>query len=580
MSQYLAVVDTSGIQPYIFNGNRMRENIGASSLVALATREWALDALPTPNNVHRPQGGGDVTLSPGGEGLAAQVVCAAGGNVVVIFQSEDASRKFAQNLSRFALERAPGLRLIVARVPFCGTDSFHDQLKEAFTDLNRKKRAAVYDQPLLGVGPTVMCRWTGFPATGIVKSAGEDDPGYPASPETLAKSRAGQPGTGAADVRLRKDFLGLPSMRTGPFTFPSKFDDLGGTEGEANYIAVVHADGNGMGDRIRRITKEVGQGEDAAAKLTEFSEALALKSLQALQTTVARLARSARRHPPESGGWIVPHPVHSGVPPVSLRRDKNASSRTFHLPMRPLVFGGDDVTFVCDGRLGISLAIAYLEAFEAATADLSNDDDPVTACAGVAIVATHYPFAQAYTLAEELCSSAKKYHRELLEEHGGRPTSAIDWHFTTGGLYGSLAAIRQREYQFESDAESLALRPLALQNDEADRVGRSWARLRTAVDAFQSEEWQSQRNKLKALLATMSRSKDPKEIEAFRMRYLGTDQLPDLCLPETAGNYRDDAWIMDDSIMTQPIQRNVYFDAAEAVDWFIPLAETGASDAT
>jgi len=47
---YLIVVDTMQIQPYIFGSNRLRENLGASYLVAQATEDWAWDHLPKPNN--------------------------------------------------------------------------------------------------------------------------------------------------------------------------------------------------------------------------------------------------------------------------------------------------------------------------------------------------------------------------------------------------------------------------------------------------------------------------------------------------------------------------------------------------
>ena len=43
----VTVLDTTGIQPYIFGSNRLRENIGASYLVSQATDNWAREALNT-----------------------------------------------------------------------------------------------------------------------------------------------------------------------------------------------------------------------------------------------------------------------------------------------------------------------------------------------------------------------------------------------------------------------------------------------------------------------------------------------------------------------------------------------------
>ena len=44
------------------------------------------------------------------------------------------------------------------------------------------------------------------------------------------------------------------------------------------------------------------------------------------------------------------------------------------LVQKPFVIAGDDVTFVCDGRLGISLATRYVEKFEEYTKNKIRDD--------------------------------------------------------------------------------------------------------------------------------------------------------------------------------------------------------------
>ena len=45
MSLIVTVLDTTGIQPYIFGSNRLRENVGASYLVSQATDEWVKEVL-------------------------------------------------------------------------------------------------------------------------------------------------------------------------------------------------------------------------------------------------------------------------------------------------------------------------------------------------------------------------------------------------------------------------------------------------------------------------------------------------------------------------------------------------------
>ena len=57
MSRYtLTVVDTTGIQEYIFGTNNLQQNVGASYLVECATWKWAVETLPTNHNVRDPDG--------------------------------------------------------------------------------------------------------------------------------------------------------------------------------------------------------------------------------------------------------------------------------------------------------------------------------------------------------------------------------------------------------------------------------------------------------------------------------------------------------------------------------------------
>jgi hypothetical protein len=57
------------------------------------------------------------------------------------------------------------------------------------------------------------------------------------------------------------------------------------------------------------------------------------------------------------------------------------------LPYRRIIVGGDDVTFVCDGRLALTLTTAFLKAFEQSMANTGNERlNDVRAAAGIAVV--------------------------------------------------------------------------------------------------------------------------------------------------------------------------------------------------
>ncbi|MCI0563958.1 MAG: hypothetical protein MN733_36245, partial [Nitrososphaera sp.] len=391
-------------------------------------------------------------------------------------------------------------------------------------------------------GVTVMCQSTGLSAIGMTKPIG-DDPGYPASAEILAKiavasRRDQQPSE--ADERLRKM---IPSPYYG-YTYPSDFEDLGGSKGEHNYIAVVHADGNGVTDRIRQIGEQAKDPRDYLTRLRAFSDALKDAAATALKTTLQKIKVTDDK---------VVHPARPDLV-ISLSFDKETGER--FLPFRPIVFGGDDVTFVCDGRLGLSLAIEYLQQFEDETSKRSECGGKLTACAGIAIVKSHYPFARAYALADELCKSAKNYHRKQNLDR-----SCLDWHFALSGLSGTIKEIREREYSVKSGL--LTLRPVTVK-DNPKEPQRAWDVVQKSLKDFQEDDtWTGRRNKVKALRDALREG--PEAVERFRNMF-PINKMP-IKLPPLLAGYEDfeaKGWWGGFC---------GYFDAIELTDWFIPLNE-------
>ncbi|MFM7369007.1 MAG: hypothetical protein ACKO2Z_14710, partial [Sphaerospermopsis kisseleviana] len=96
MSNYVVtVLDTTGIQPYIFNSNRLRENIGASYLVEKVTGDWVKKILETEFNIPKEQQYQPINSS----GFAAEIIYAGGGNTLLLFTSLDIAKDFIKKLS-------------------------------------------------------------------------------------------------------------------------------------------------------------------------------------------------------------------------------------------------------------------------------------------------------------------------------------------------------------------------------------------------------------------------------------------------------------------------------------------------
>jgi hypothetical protein len=275
---------------------------------------------------------------------------------------------------------------------------------------------------------------------------------------------------------------------------------------------------------------------ESVLQLRSFSTAVNDASLAALREVVVRLAR-ALSWDEKHGRWMA-----AGQVPLQER----------WLPFRPIVFGGDDVTFLCNGQLSLSLATEYLAAFERQVQ--AHKLAEMHACAGIAIVKMHYPFRRAYDLSEQLTSNAKKHVRAL-----GTDTSALDWHLAMSGLSGTLDAIRAREY--ERAGQTLIMRPLALRALPNAQDGRYWEKgVESVIVQFQSgPQWVERRNKVKGL-------RDPLRQGPEAVRdYVRDFTLPPF--PELLPGARDvlrSGWSGD---------RCVYLDAIELMDHYVRLEQ-------
>ncbi|NTW03404.1 MAG: hypothetical protein HGA19_19365 [Oscillochloris sp.] len=207
----LAIADVTGIQGYVFGSNRLRDNVGASELVARATGEWVVKTLQTIGRTNITSDA-NPRIDPNlyfEQGLDAELLYSGGGNAVVIFRNVELARAWSARLSAQVLREAPGLNLVIAHsAPFTWQPDETD-LAERMNDLINQdlavaKQYRAASTPLLGLGVTAACRSTGLPAVAIDTT--DDD--KPISREIKAKIDARD----AADKRFRQllqDFIYL-----------------------------------------------------------------------------------------------------------------------------------------------------------------------------------------------------------------------------------------------------------------------------------------------------------------------------------------------------------------------------------
>jgi len=307
LSYTLVVLETTSIQSYLFNSNRLKENVGASYLVKAATQDWVYDAigLKTPIDKQIP------IENRQDDKNAVELLYCGGGNAVLLFQDSDNAKKFIGALSRDVLRKARGLKLTFHSQPY---DWQKQPLACAVYNAIKALKSARNHQParmgIGGLGVTAMCASTSLPAMAMAQI---DKDWKPISAEVFAKRQYADD----ANEKLRELFS-LPSE----YTFPLDFDDMGAPKGEKNTIGVVHADGNGLGkiiqglkDKFPNTSKDNGN-RAYITFMRAFSEGIKKLAQDAQRETIAFLLKS---------GFV--------------------EGKT--LPFRPLVSGGDDVTFVC-----------------------------------------------------------------------------------------------------------------------------------------------------------------------------------------------------------------------------------------
>lgn len=382
------LIETHGKQAYLFATGRRREAVGASYLVHAVT-DWARDAL-----------GPSGTIA-GGE--AVEIVVATSGTVLAFVTDRARAVLAVRTTTRRVLTDAPGLGASgVVGEPFewdsGGAPAAVAALFAEMAQVRSRTPGPNTRFPMLPI--TLPCPTSGLPVAGLVKVAGKDEP---RSATAAAKLKVVDP---TALTRLAEiSGIDLRQLRTATRLLADSAPD---DDAVPARIALVHADGNGLGGLVSRLDEHLGvQGSrtpdtDYARGYREFSEALDGAAQLAFQIAVEDIGGS----------------------PLVL----------------PLVVGGDDLTFLADARIAPALTAAYLRRFvDLASGDVriagpvaaaSGVGDPrLGAAAGMVITSAHFPFSSAYSLVDELVVEEAKRAKTALRDTGDRPVPAVSLAF-------------------------------------------------------------------------------------------------------------------------------------------------------
>lgn len=178
--------------------------------------------------------------------------------------------------------------------------------------------------------------------------------------------------------------------------------------GGRQLVALIHADGNGLGE-ILRVLKDActnASDETYTALYTTFSQGISTATVTATKQATAQC--------------LTPY-----------CNDRNV------IPARPLVLGGDDLSIIVRADLAVAFTTAFLVEFKKSSSTqmmklkalfkqynlshgVENLPDYLTACAGIVFMKASQPFYSASNLADGLCKRAKSYSRRHKINDGGQ----------------------------------------------------------------------------------------------------------------------------------------------------------------
>jgi len=345
MSKYLYGASVQGIQEFIFKTNKLQEIVGASEIVKNINIHFK-NKFENNKNI--------------------KVLLNAAGNIKAIFDDEDKLQEHILEFEKEIMQSAYGITISQAVIKLDNTSDLQQNINrlESRLKIQRNKPSIPLD---LSINLTKLNPSTAKPLV----NKDED----------------------RATSQKRKEYKRF--LENNPRN--KEFKDISDFSNTKNKIAVIHIDGNGLGQLIPKLKKEYN------LELSEFSKKLDEATKKAFDDA----------------------------------RDDSMS-------IREIVLGGDDVTVICNADDALRFTKNFLENFERET---QKSFTKLTACAGIAYCNEKYPFHYAVDLAEELCGVAKK--------HSEREASCLMFHNIQSSNFQSWDKFVKDELTIKNDTQTI-----------------------------------------------------------------------------------------------------------------------------
>lgn len=298
MNKYLYGASVQGIQEYVFKTGKLKEIVGASEIVESICTEHFKTVCPN----FKPE----------------YLIIGAAGNIKYIFEDEDECKKLVRQFPKSVMDKAPGITISQAVVKYEGNNLANviDEL-----EVKLKTQRNIVSMPYeIGFMGLERARRTG----GVAFECKQKDNEAIDEATSLKQKVSSQ--------NLFTKLTEIKEAREGDITL--NIEDI--IKGANNkWIAVVHADGNGLGALVQEL----------AAKLKDKDEQTQKDTFRKFSIQIEECTKKAAR---------------KAFSEVCIEH----KSKEGKYPIRPIIMGGDDITFVIRGDLAMDYTKTFLDEFE------------------------------------------------------------------------------------------------------------------------------------------------------------------------------------------------------------------------
>jgi len=375
MTKYLYGASVQGIQDFIFATNGLKDIIGASEIVETIASTFSDEFEKN-----------------------CEIIQKAAGNIKLLFSNENDVKNITKNFPKKVMQEAYGISISQAVV------SFEGELTKKHLDILEERLKISRNKPSIPLDSNI----------NIIKlspTTGRSTYSYDKTKKEFIDY--------ATYTKRNNDAKKLIAKLTDDenIEFPKELSQI---SNDRNKIAIIHADGNGLGKLLQSLSNKLKENNTKIQDVfSRFSTSLDDATKYATQNAYKQINNPKK--------------------------------------FRPIILGGDDLSLICSADFALEFTKSFLKEFEEQTKEnlkwLVDDygidicKNGLTACAGVVFCNEKYPFHYGINLAEELCNYAKKQSKKI---NKNLAPSSLMFHNIQSSYYVSYDEYIKLELEFDN----------------------------------------------------------------------------------------------------------------------------------